>query len=203
MAVAVLTVADWWTVAAGRPRIETWTKPAATVSIGALALVSADGRPTSVIICALIAFAFCLVGDVALLPTVDRFVEGLGAFLVGHLAFIVMFVLLGPHHLGWAVAALVGVALLAFTAGRRIITGARSTAPALMMPVTAYLVVISTMVVVGWSTRSPAAMAGSLAFVVSDAMIGWSAFVDTRRPLRLPVMVTYHAALIGLAVSLV
>ena len=32
-----------------------------------------------------------LAGDVALLPSVDRFVVGLASFLAGHLAFVVMF----------------------------------------------------------------------------------------------------------------
>ena len=183
-------------------RVEVWAKPAVTVAIAALALLLADGRPTSVIICALTAYVCCLLGDVALLPAVDRFVEGLGAFLLGHVAFIVMFVLLQPHHVAWALAALLGVMVLTWTAGRRIVAGARSSGPGLAVPVTAYLLVISAMAVVGWSTRSPAAMFGSLAFVVSDSMIGWSRFVDTRRSLRLPVMVSYHLALLGLALSL-
>lgn len=33
-----------------------------------------------------------LAGDVFLLPQVDRFVEGLGSFLLGHLAYLVDFV---------------------------------------------------------------------------------------------------------------
>ena len=75
------------------------------------------------------------------------------------------------------------------------------------MPVQAYLAVISSMAVVGWATGRPAAIAGSALFVTSDAILGWRQFASSstsrgRSWMPLAIMVTYHAALVGLALSL-
>ena len=55
-----------------------------------LALVSGADRGS--VVWATVALVLCLAGDVALLPKVDKFVVGLGSFLLGHLAFIGLFV---------------------------------------------------------------------------------------------------------------
>ena len=202
VAVAVTVTADWVARAGELTRFENVAKPAATVTLAALALAGSDGSPRPAVGAFVVAFALCLAGDVALLASVDRFLVGLGAFLAGHVAFGVGLVALGLDRLalGALAAALVGA--LAATLGARIVRAAGRSDPALRAPVAGYLVVISAMTVVAWSTGRPAALVGATSFVVSDTILGWRTFVDERRWMSLGVMVTYHGALVGLGLSL-
>lgn len=201
-----VTLANWWSRWRDDPKLELWTKPFATVVIGALGVACAvdgtDHAPTGAIVAAVIAFVFCLGGDVALMPAVDKFVVGLGSFLLGHLVFVVMFVILGLDRWWLGLVAVAIAAVVIATLGRRIVAGAVEKAPEYAMPVRAYLVVISAMAIVGWSTGRPAAIVGSALFLVSDSILGWEIFVGKKRWMPVAIMVTYHAALTGLALSL-
>ena len=202
----VAMAANWWSrVATGdrARRLELWSKPLATVAIGTLGLlVAGDDVSTAALVAAAVGFVLCLGGDVALMPVVDRFVVGLASFLAGHLAFVVMFVLLGLDRWWLGLLALVLAVGVAALLGRPIVAGAQRQDPGLVRPVQAYLTIISSMAVVGWATGRPAAIAGSALFVASDSVLGWRQFVAERRWMSLVVMVTYHGALIGLALSL-
>lgn len=203
---AVAVLANWWSRvsehrAAGR--VELLSKPLATVAIGTLAFAASDADvSTAALVAALVGFVLCLAGDVALLPAVDRFVVGLGAFLAGHLAFVVMFVLLGLDRWWLGLVALAGAAGVAVLVGRPILRGAAAKDASLVAPVRAYLTIISSMAVVGWATGRPAAIVGSSLFVLSDSVLGWRQFVASSRWAPLAVMVTYHGALLGLALTL-
>jgi len=196
----VAAVANWSTRIHPNTILETISKPLTTLLVIWVA-VAADGARTPTIL-AVIGLLFCLAGDIALLDIVDRFVVGLGAFLVGHLVFIAMFVTLHLHRPLWGVVAVVVVAIHAAVVGRRIVTGASAQDPTLRIPVSAYLVVITSMTVVAVMTGRWWAIAGAIAFVLSDTVLGWRAFVRERVWMALVVMVTYHTALVGLALSL-
>ena len=155
-----------------------------------------------VVVPMVVALVLCLVGDVALLPRVDRFVVGLAAFLLGHLVAIVSFVERGLDRPSLGGIALVVAALLMATVGNVIVKSAARDDAGLRRPVLAYLVVISAMAAFGWATGDPLVVAGSTAFVVSDAVLGWRQFVRPIRHGGLVVMVTYHAAIGLLALSL-
>jgi uncharacterized membrane protein YhhN len=193
---------NWWSRISGNDMLELITKPAVTIAIAVIGVSVADGAPTGAVVAAVIAFVLCLAGDVALLPAIDRFVIGLAAFLLGHVAFVVMFIALGTPEWGLAAIAAGGTAALAAVVGRRVIAGAATSDAALVMPVRAYLVVISAMAIVGWATGIPAAIVGSSLFLLSDSVLGWRQFVGQRRWMSLATMVTYHGALLGLALSL-
>lgn len=197
----LLCAGNWWSRWRDDERLELATKPGATVALAALAVAASDASGGA-LVAGIVGFALCLGGDVALLPAIDKFVVGLASFLLGHVAFVVMFVLLGLDQAWLAIPALVGVGAVALTVGRRIIAGAGRESSALVWPVRAYLLVISSMAVVGWATGRPAAIAGSTLFVASDSILGWSKFVGGRRWMTVAIMVTYHAALAGLALSL-
>ncbi len=139
-------------------------------------------------------------GDIALLPAIDRFVVGLAAFLLGHIAFIVMFALRGFDRWRLAGVAIAGCALLLGTVAVPIIRGAA--ARGFGIPVRAYLVVISAMCIAGWATGNWLIMIGSTAFIISDSILGWGQFVADRAWMHLAIMVTYHVAIISLALSL-
>src|SRR4051812_32862057 len=184
----VSAVANWWSRWRDNDRVELVSKPLATIAIGTLAILVADDVSAGVIVAAVIGFVCCLAGDIALLPAVDRFIVGLASFLAGHVAFVVMFLLLGLDRWWLGLLALAGVVAVAVAVGRPIVLGARISDAALATPVEAYLGVISTMAVVGWATGRPAAIVGSTLFVTSDSILGWRQFVRSRP--WMPVAVT-------------
>lgn len=199
---AIAAIGNWWSRITLDRRVEAVTKPVVTIAIAVLGLSLADDAPTAAVVLGAVGFVCCLAGDVALLPAIDRFVIGLGAFLVGHVAFAAMFVVLGLDSWWGAIVALVVVVVLGATAGRRIVAAAGRSHTAYTTPVKAYLVVISLMAVAGWATGIGAAIIGSTLFVVSDSILGWRQFVAERRWMAPAVMMTYHGALLGLALSL-
>jgi uncharacterized membrane protein YhhN len=200
VATGLAALANWWSRLRPNDRLETWSKPLTTVFVIGLALVS--GAPTGQIVVAVVALTLCLAGDVALMPAIDKFVVGLAAFLLGHLVFIVLFVQYGLESAPFAGSAVILAALLAATAGNVIVQGAAHADPKLKLPVLAYLVIISSMAVVGWSTAMPWVIAGTTLFVVSDSILGWRQFVNQKSWMPLAVMVTYHGAIASLALSL-
>lgn len=194
VALAVVGVANWWSRARRDGRVETITKPTFTVLAGLLCAMHGDGAP---MVIALVGFALCLAGDVALLPAVDKFIVGLASFLAGHLAFIVAFVAAGLDRAWLAPVAAVLLVPVLLGPGRRILAASG----ALKGPVTGYLVIISAMAIVAWATGRPAAVIGAAAFVASDTILGWGRFVGERRWTPVAVMITYHAAVTALALS--
>lgn len=200
-AFGVVAVGDWWAVAVDRRRSEYILKPAALAILIAAALVldpGSDARRAWFVV----ALVFSLAGDVLLMIPGDRFVAGLGAFLVAHLAYIGGLSGDGGGGLDLAVAGL-AVAVVAVPLSIRIIGGVGEKAPRMRGPVAAYIVVISAMVVMALATGEVWTMAGALLFYGSDALIGWSRFVGAVPTGRVSIMVTYHLGQAGLVASLV
>jgi uncharacterized membrane protein YhhN len=200
--VVVSVSANWLSRVRGNGRLELVSKPLATIAIGLLALTVSDGASTAAMIAAMAGFALCLAGDVALLPSIDRFVVGLGAFLAGHLAFVAMFIALGLDRWTLGLVAAIVIAAMSPFVATSVIRGAVTKDASLRIPVVAYFAVISTMTIVGWATGLAAACAGATLFMVSDSILGWREFIEPKRWMPLAVMATYHLALIGLALSL-
>ncbi len=190
--VAGFALLDWHAVAAHRTRVETWAKPATMVALAAVAVAmgATDHAPGRWLILALV---LGLAGDVFLLGDAEsRFLGGLAAFLVGHLAYVAAFVALGLGRPAWAaVGALVLAAALVL--GRGIIPAtARAGGVALAGPVAAYMAVIGAMVVTSWMTGDLLVGVGAAVFVASDTVLALDRFVAPRRWAHLAVMVTYH-----------
>jgi uncharacterized membrane protein YhhN len=198
IATAIAAIANWYSRWKHSDSLELISKPLTTLGAIAIAL-SADG-PRSATVAAVVALTLCLIGDVALLPAIDRFIIGLAAFLLGHIAFIVMFGLRGLGHWPIAGVAIAGCAVLLGTAAVPIVRGA--SAKGLGMPVRAYLVVISAMTVVGWATGNWLIQLGATAFIISDSILGWGEFVRERAWTHVAIMVSYHTAIVSLALSL-
>ena len=151
-----------------------------------------------------VALVLSLAGDVFLLGDDRWFVPGLAAFLAGHLAYVIGFVLAEPWR--WWSFALAWIGLVrprghARPAHRR---GRRRTPPALRMPVTSYLGVISLMVAAAAAAGNTWAVAGAVAVldVRHDPRMA-----AVRRPsgrgCRVTIMVTYHLAQAALVISLI
>jgi uncharacterized membrane protein YhhN len=198
IATALAALCNWYSRLKHLARVELVTKPLTT--IGAIAIAALADGPRPATTAALVALVLCLIGDIALLHVVDQFVIGLAAFLLGHIAFVVMFAQRGFDRWTMAGAAVVGCALLLGTAALPIVRGA--SAKGMGIPVRAYLVVISTMCIAGWATGNWLIMLGSAAFIISDAILGWGVFVVERPWSNVAIMVTYHVAIVSLALSL-
>jgi uncharacterized membrane protein YhhN len=198
IATAIAALCNWYSRWKHLARVELITKPLTTIGAITIAAVADGPRPAT--IAALVALVLCLIGDVALLHVVDQFVLGLAAFLLGHIAFVVMFAERGFDRWTLAGVAIVGCAVLLGTAAPPIVRGA--TAKGLGVPVKAYLVVISVMCIAGWATGNWLIMLGAAAFIISDAILGWGVFVTEHQWSHVAIMVTYHVAIISLALSL-
>ena len=195
-------VTDWWAVWAERPSVRYVTKPATLAFLIGVAVtltpVSSTIRTWMVI-----GLVLSLAGDVFLMLPEKWFVAGLGAFLLGHIAYIVG-LQLAPTSLGWTLVGLVVVAVCVAIVGARVVKAVASGDQRdMVVPVIAYLVVISAMVVSAWGTAAPWAIAGATSFYASDATLAWNRFLEPRRFGPLAVMVTYHLGQIGLVAWLV
>jgi uncharacterized membrane protein YhhN len=199
---AVCALVDWYAVWRGDRRTEQWATPATLIALIVATLVlgatdTAAGRWL------LVALAFGLAGDVALLEKSDsRFRLGLAAFLVGHVAFVLCFIQVGLDPRGWNYLSflVLGACLLATrqVAASTYLRGGL----ALAAPVALYTVVIGAMVIYAFTTGEPLIAVGATVFAVSDTVLARDRFVRPWERAQLLVMVTYHVgqALIVLGV---
>ncbi|MEZ5098160.1 MAG: lysoplasmalogenase [Nocardioides sp.] len=189
---ALVAVVDWVAVHRGARGVETWAKPATLAGLLLVAVVA--GAPGSVAgWWLLVALACGLAGDVLLLEhSSSRFLGGLAAFLLGHLAYLVCFGLVGLDHHGWLWPAALPLLGASWVAARVVPAARRRSGAAMAVPVAAYVVVIGTMLLAGFATGRWAVALGAAVFVVSDSLLALNEFVRPRPDQRLAVMVTYH-----------
>lgn len=162
---------------------------------------------------AVLALLCGLVGDVALLfPRKPKganrpappFLVGLGAFLLGHLFYIVLFFCQMPT---WPPVA---VLLLALCAGGLLLVALRTLYPrmgVLAGPAMAYTVVLLTMAFVATLSAltipAPIRLPGALLFLLSDYILGRSIFFQKEKYTDFWVMLTYLSAQFLLILSLI
>lgn len=188
---AVVAVADWVAVARGRKDVETWLKPA-TLALLIATVVAAGALHHTAGGWLVLALVLGMIGDVALLDdTVEwRFVAGLAAFLVGHLAYVVCFLELGISRWFWIGGAVV---LMALATGREVLPATyREGGLALATPVAVYMAVIGAMTLFGTGTASFLIGLGCVVFVTSDTTLAYNKFVRPLSWARPVIMVTYH-----------
>ncbi|WCD78925.1 lysoplasmalogenase [Pseudomonas sp. TUM22785] len=181
-----------------------WTKPVPILALLAWLLQSAPpGRYRRWVALGLL---LCLAGDVLLQWSPDFFVFGLGAFLLGHLAYIGAYLAdtrrLAP--LALLAAALFGIGMFAVLASGGL--------GDLLVPVALYALTISTML---WRALArlgasepgrrsvQVAAAGALCFVVSDSLLGVNRFVAPFEMAGLAIMLTYWLGQLGIVASAV
>jgi uncharacterized membrane protein YhhN len=150
-----------------------------------------------------VALVCSLAGDLFLLDGDRRFVPGLVAFLLAHVAFTIGLALAPDWSwAGFAVGAAM-TAVLAATVGVRIVRAASASAAVLGPAVTAYLVAISAMFCAAVATGNLWAIGGAGLFVASDSVLGWRQFVGAQQWMTPTVMITYHLGQAGLVASLI
>ena len=189
---ACLALVDWYAVARGDRRTETWAKPLVLASLVATAVVL-GATETAAGLWLLVALVFGLVGDIALLSdSLPRFRAGVWAFLVGHLAYLVCFASLGLTMPAWSWIGLAVLAVALFATRGVVPATHRLAGRALSLPVAVYAVVIGAMLLCAWFTGVPLVALGATVFVVSDATLSLDRFVRSIPHARLILMVTYH-----------
>jgi uncharacterized membrane protein YhhN len=195
---AALAILNWGAVSRHWLRVEWWTKLLTMVALVATVVVAGalDEVPGRWLVVALV---FGLVGDVALLgETERRFLAGVAAFFVGHLAYLVCFTRLGLPVPGWWWLAI--VVLLAIGIPTRSVVPAawRHAGARVAIPLAAYTLVIAAMTLVAFLTGEPLIAAGATLFVLSDSLIALtlarSDFAQPHGSAHLAIMVTYHAS---------
>lgn len=193
---------DWVAVQQENKVLEYVCKPLTMVLLVCAAL-ALDPDVSAVRAWFVVALVLSLAGDVLLMLPADRFVFGLAAFLLGHIAYIVGMQVDGVDGPRFLVGVVLVMTLLAVI-GTAILRSVRAgPEPKLAGPVVAYMFVISAMVSSAIGVGHPAGIIGAGLFYASDALIAWNRF---RRELphgHLAIMVTYHLAQIALVVSLV
>ena len=198
----VAAVTDWIAVHHELKGLEYVCKPLTMVLLvgTALTLEPADPAVRAWFVAALL---LSLAGDVFLMLPKDLFVFGLGAFLLGHIAYIVGMHVEGVEGARFLIGIVIVMAVLAVI-GTAILRGVRAGPdPGLAGPVVAYMFVISAMVASAIGVGDVAAILGACLFYVSDALIAWNRFVRETGHARVSIMVTYHLAQVGLVLSLV
>ncbi len=188
---AAAAVTTWYAVWRSDKELERMFKPSFMVLLIALTLLLGADRGHSVTLL-VVGLAFSLVGDVLLLDH-RRFVGGLVAFLLAHLAYIAAVLqrpVSGPPFpwLGFGAIALALACHGRF--GRDLIRAAGS----LRIPVLAYEIVLLSLCVLSWF-RGPWLLGfGTSFFVASDLMLGRDHFLGGPSWSRIAVMSTYHVA---------
>lgn len=109
-----------------------------------------------------------------------RFLGGLGAFLLAHVAYAAAFLLRGPH----VAPVVAGAAAMAVVAGLVLRWLRQADLPAGMLaPVGAYLLAIGLMVALAAGTGAGRVLVGAVAFAASDLFVARQRFV-VRAPLN-------------------
>ena len=199
---ATFAVLNWVAVAYKSATLEYVSKPAATALV--LAVVATfDVSHDATWGWRLAALAFCIAGDVFLMLPKDAFVPGLASFAVAQILFTISFAT-GHTTASHLIVGLVIAVPLAAVLARRFVTAISASGhKELVLPVCAYMVVISAMAVSAVASGNAVAIAGAFIFMASDSLIAETRFVKPRGWHSVGIMVTYHAALAGLALSLV
>ncbi len=181
---------DWWSVARDRRDVEAIAKPAVLVALiaAAAALTPADPAVRTAVV---VGLTLGLVGDVLLF--FDQFLPGAAAFLAGHLAYLVAF-LLTPLSLPWLVVGAIALGVMVGTVAGPIVAGARERSPTVGRVVIVYLMAIGAVLVFGIGTGNPWVVAGVVLFTLSDALLAYGRFVGPAPGGRVAVHATYHVA---------
>jgi uncharacterized membrane protein YhhN len=208
----LLAILNWMAVAFDWRRVEYVAKPAVMVLL--LVFIAVNVRaadPLESLRSGMIWFVFGLIfslfGDVLLMLPQNRFLAGLGAFLLAQIFYTIGFNPVPPLHIQHGLAALLIAALAALPAAPlyvRIVAGLRaSQRERLQRPILIYTIAICIMLFSalltnlrgGWEpTQAMLVSFGAALFVLSDALLAWNRFVAPIRNGRLWNMITYQLA---------
>ncbi|WP_211748462.1 lysoplasmalogenase [Paenibacillus sp. Marseille-Q4541] len=141
---------------------------------------------------------FCMLGDGLLV----WFVVGLTAFLIGHLFYLSAFISQWRYS-PIRMISLLPIGCYAWFMGHRLVESLQlSGDDALILPVLAYVTVISLMLWSALMTGNLIAGIGSLLFVISDSILSWNMFISPVSYSGVLIMTTYYSAQFLIAISI-
>ncbi len=201
----LVAVGDWVAVHQRLFRIEYLLKPLTLALLVAAAATADLGAIEAWVVAAL---AFGLLGDVGLMLSRGGradppFLAGLGAFLLGHIAYIVAFVRIDVRLIDLVAGALIalGVSALALP---KVLRGSESSAGRVFAVIVAgYAAVLAAMTAFAVGTGIVLVAIGGVLFLVSDTIIAWQRFVRPVRHGAVAVIVSYHLAQFLILIGLV
>jgi len=144
----------------------------------------------SVVLLILVGLFFGLVGDLLLLNSNKFFKLGLSAFLVNHILYSIFFY---NYVYGINFRAVVLVLIVLLFYGYYLLTKIKKS---LKIPVFLYLITISTMVILTFSTKGLSVFVsiGSIFFALSDGILSYNKFVKEFKLAELLILSTYFTA---------
>lgn len=194
----VCAVIEWWATHNNRKSIRYVTKPLSLALLIAVAATLDPSVSPTVRNWMLAGLVLSLAGDIFLLLSEKWFIAGLGSFLIGHIAYVIG-MQLAPTSVPWMLVGLVVVVASVLVVGRLMLQKVDIKQQSdMIVPVIAYVIIISAMVVSAFGTAAIFAIIGALLFYISDGTLAWNRFAEKRRWGPLAVMVTYHLGQFGL-----
>lgn len=193
--------ANWLAVAHDNKRVEYVSKPATILLLVGCALVlhPASEVQRGFFVAALLLSLF---GDILLMLPRDRFLAGLGAFLLAHVAFSAGFIA-SDFSAARGALAMTFLIIVGAVVMQRVIRGVRAQGkPGVAPAVLAYGVALSFMVAFAFASRQPLAVVPALLFYFSDGVISFRRFVAPRPWMPVAIIVTYQLAQVGLVLAL-
>lgn len=192
-ALGVLLVAE----ARGNGPLRAMAKTIASGAFIVVGLLAYDGSAYARWI--VIGLVLGAVGDVFLLGSNKRaFLAGLVAFLLGHLAYVVAVAQIVPicQWAGW-------LAIVPVVAGIAALVWLRPHTGKMTIPVIAYVVVITTMVIAALATERTTLRLGAVVFFASDLAVARHRFVERALSNKLWGLPAYYAGQLLIAWSIV
>lgn len=200
-----LAILNEYAVASRKRQLEYFAKPATLAALLAWLLWFGDPSPALGWFAA--GLAFSLLGDILLLLPGERFLLGMGTFLLAHLAYIVGLNLTPPPLNAASLILALVILLPAGVIFRRL--ASKVSQPRLKLPIQAYAVALGvmtfsallTLVRAEWPVLSALLISvGALCFLLSDVLLGWDRFVApvANNTIR---MTAYHLGQILIAVG--
>ncbi len=213
---------DWLAIACKWKQLKPFTKPLAMVLLIVWTLIASSWNVDLFVGLLLLAQISGLVGDAFLLLSIRWFFWGLVSFLLGHLFYLGLLVLIAVRQqmsdtlwgMTWS-----GIACAVIWAG--IMTGIylifrphfkqRAHGSVLWPAVQIYILILSAMVIGAiWITLSQSKIislslflpVGGMLFLLSDSILAYDRFVDNLNYAQLSVRITYHMAQLCLAMGL-
>ncbi|WP_264737605.1 lysoplasmalogenase [Cytobacillus firmus] len=163
------------------------------------AVLKLPASPSPALRLVVIGLFFCMLGDGFIAVS---FVAGLGAFLVGHLFYLTGFLKMS-RMTKLRLAAIIPIGFYSLIIGSQLIASLSEEGnDALVIPVIAYMLVISFMALSAILTGKKRAIAGSILFVISDSILSWNMFVSDIVYSDVFIMTTYYSAQFLIASSL-
>jgi len=192
---ALVAVGDWVAVELRLFRIEYVLKPLTLALLVAAAATADLGDPKPWVVAAL---ALGLLGDVGLMLSDGSpdlpFLAGLGAFLLGHVCYVIAFLFAGVRGLDLLAGLLVAAGIAALALPPVLRGAARSAGRPFAAVVAGYALFLAAMTTLAVGTAQLAVAAGGALFLVSDTLIARERFVARLPHGDLAVIVTYHLA---------